>query len=390
MSVHKRVTDRGVRWDVRYRDPGGVQRKKSFLRKADADDFEDDNNSKMRRGLYIDPKAGRVTFKQVAEDWMEAQTHNRSTRQAMELRLRLHVFPVIGKMPVAQIKPSNIQALTKQLEPLAPSYRRVIIVNTSSILSAAVADGLMATNPAAAVKRPKVEPRVIKPWPKAHVHAMYEALPDRWNIVAILGAGLGLRQGEMFGLSPDDVDFLGGKVHVRRQVKVFGDGSMAYAEPKGAKVRTVPLPRSVQDELAAYLVRFPAKTVTLSWDGKVKPGTPKPGTAVTVPLFLTNRESNALNRNYFNAKVWKPALVAAGIEATRDNGCHALRHYYASMLLSGGATIKAVSEYLGHADAAFTLRTYTHRMEENDDNARKAVDAALTANDDDDRKEQQG
>ncbi len=378
MSIHKRTTYRGVRYDVRYRDPDGVQRKKTFLKKADADDFENDNSVRMRRGLYVDPKAGRVTFQQVAEDWLEAQTHNRSTRQAMELRLRLHVFPVIGRMPVGHIKPSNIQALTKQLEALAPSYRRVIMVNTSSILSAAVADGLMATNPAAAVKRPRVEPRKVIPWPRAQVHAIYEGLPDRCKIVAVLGAGLGLRQGEMFGLSPDDVDFLGGVVHVRRQVKVFADGSMAFAEPKGAKARTVPLPASVRDALAAHLARYPAKEVTLPWDGRVKPGTPRPGTTVTVRLLLTTRESNALNRNYFNRHIWKAALVRAGIAATRDNGCHALRHYYASMLLSGGTTIKAVSEYLGHADPGFTLRTYTHRLSENDDNARKAVDAALT------------
>ena len=47
---------------------------------------------------------------------------------------------------------------------------------------------------------------------------------------------------------------------------------------------------------------------------------------------------------------------------TRANGTHALRHFFASALLDGGESIRAVSEYLGHVDPGFTLRTYTHLM----------------------------
>lgn len=309
MTVHKRAAGKDVRWDVRYRDPAGKQRKKTFTRLSDARAFDADTAATMRRGAYIDPVAGKTTFQQVAEDWLSIQTHNRSTRQATELRLRLHVFPVIGHLPVTHIKPSTVQGLARHLADLAPSYARVILVNVSTILSSAVRDKLLATNPATGVKRPKIEARDVTRWTRAMVHTMYEALPDRWNIVVLLGAGLGLRQGEIFGLSPDDVDFFGSTVHVRRQVKVFADNTSAHAEPKGGKVRDVPLPPSVRDALAAYLTRYPAKDVSLPWDGAVKRGTAKPGELVTVPLFLTNREGNALNRNYFNQHVWKPALA---------------------------------------------------------------------------------
>ncbi len=42
---------------------------------------------------------------------------------------------------------------------------------------------------------------------------------------------------------------------------------------------------------------------------------------------------------------------------------HALRHYYASALLAGGVDIRALSEYLGHHDPAFTLRIYAKARE---------------------------
>ena len=47
---------------------------------------------------------------------------------------------------------------------------------------------------------------------------------------------------------------------------------------------------------------------------------------------------------------------------TRKEGIHQLRHYYASVMLAGGVSIKELAEYLGHSDPAFTLRTYTHFM----------------------------
>lgn len=75
--------------------------------------------------------------------------------------------------------------------------------------------------------------------------------------------------------------------------------------------------------------------------------------------------------------MWKPALGAGGMEPTRENGMHALRHFYASVQLEAGTSIRALAEYLGHADPGFTLRVYTHLMPSSEDRARQAVDAAL-------------
>ncbi|MGB3762211.1 MAG: tyrosine-type recombinase/integrase, partial [Ornithinimicrobium sp.] len=58
-------------------------------------------------------------------------------------------------------------------------------------------------------------------------------------------------------------------------------------------------------------------------------------------------------------------------------GMHALRHWYASVLLDAGESIRAVSEYLGHSDPGFTLRTYTHLMPTSSERTRTAVDAAF-------------
>ncbi len=56
---------------------------------------------------------------------------------------------------------------------------------------------------------------------------------------------------------------------------------------------------------------------------------------------------------------------------------HALRHFYASLLLDGGESVRALSDYLGHADPGFTLRTYTHLMPASEQRTRRTVDRVL-------------
>jgi integrase len=154
-------------------------------------------------------------------------------------------------------------------------------------------------------------------------------------------------------------------------VKLIGH-RLVFAPPKYGKDRQVPLPDSTAEWLDDYETRFPSVAVTLPWKD------PDGGELVTVRLFVTTRERKAVTRTYFNRGIWKPALVKSGVPPTRENGTHALRHLYASVLLDAGESIKAVSEYLGHADPGFTLRIYTHLMPTSAERTRKAIDVALT------------
>ncbi|WP_152361440.1 tyrosine-type recombinase/integrase [Microlunatus speluncae] len=375
-----RVNSQGktvTRYLVRWRGPDGSEHAPGFDRLRDAKIFKANVEADLVRGEYIDPEAGKITFKAYALRWLEAQTFEPLTAEQVKDRLTLHVFPVLGHRELRQIKPSTIQTWIRGLGPvLAETYKGMIFTNVSTVFNAAVDDELIKKNPckAPSVSRPRGKYPKIIPWSCERVHAVRSELPERYRIVATLGAGLGLRQGEIFGLSPADVDFLRGKVEVRRQVKLFRNNRQVFALPKGGKTRTVPLPDSVRDDLAAYLAMFGARSVTLPWR---EPS----GEPVTAELVVTNRESKAMNRNYFNPYIWHKALAAAEVEVTRANGCHALRHFYASTLLDAGETIKALSEYLGHADPGFTLRTYTHLMPSSHDRTRNAIDAVLRVKD---------
>ena len=95
-------------------------------------------------------------------------------------------------------------------------------------------------------------------------------------------------------------------------------------------------------------------------------------------LLFTNPQGGPLRRTRFS-EVWRPAVKAAG--APNGTGFHALRHYYASLLIDGGESVKIVQARLGHATASETLDTYGHLWPDTDDRTRAAVDRGLRASD---------
>jgi hypothetical protein len=139
---------RGKRWRVRWTDPDGRNRERLFERKPDADRHDAAVRADVARGTYVDDAAGRVRLRAYAEQWLAVQTFDASTREAVEYRFRLHVYPTLGDYELRTLaaRPSVIQAWTRGLA-LAPNTARVIFANLSSVLSAAFDDGLIVRNP---------------------------------------------------------------------------------------------------------------------------------------------------------------------------------------------------------------------------------------------------
>lgn len=165
--------------------------------------------------------------------------------------------------------------------------------------------------------------------------------------------------------------FLRRVVHVRRQVRLLRGRHLVFAPPKGGKERDVPLPQPVSLRPATHIAAYPPVSVTLPW--REPAGRPE-----TATVLFTSQRRAAVNKNTFNHG-WRDALDAAKVARGRANGFHALRHYFASVLLADGVDIRALSEYLGHHDPGFTLRTCTHLMPSAPDRMRAAVDRAFAA-----------
>jgi integrase len=364
----------GMRYKVRYITPSGEERSKSFpdgQLKA-AKEWKAQREADLARGTYVDPRSGKILVREFAAEWLANLDVNEASRQDLEKRFRRRIFPYFGNRELGATKPSELRSWDRWLrdEGLSDRYRHTLFGNLSAMFTAAVDDELVVRSPFAgkSVKKPTPTKHKVVPWPERQVWAVQEALHPRFAVTVDLGAGLGLRQGECFGLAVDDVDFLRGVVHVQRQVKKVR-GKHVFALPKYDKSRDVPLSEPVKLALAEHLRRYPPTTVTLPWD---VPG----GPSQSHRLVVSAVRGGVVDAKDFNKDRWKPALRAVGVPCgSYENGMHELRHFFASVLLDQGESIKAVAEWLGHSDPSFTLKTYTHLMPSSDERTKGVIGA---------------
>jgi len=378
----------GKRWRV-----AGIPgvRDRSFVREVDAKAWLKESATDSTRGTFYDPRDGNITLREYVEDtWWPTLRMAPGTKQSMKPRVFNHILPHAGHLPLNRIGHDEIKAwLIRVEQDIDVNTVRTTWRHFSSILQAAHKAKRIPENPFRDedLSPPTAPPSKAKAWPEETVAAVRKALGARYGILVDLAVGAGLRQGECFGFSPDDVD--GDEIHVRRQVVKVG-GKLAFAPPKRGKLRDTVCPPELAAAVKEYANAFPTVEVTLPWVDPDRPSVPwdkRPKETVRL-LVTTTRTSGlsggAINRTTFDDKQWKPALAKAGVidepvveyiqaagkkpwarkewKMPREEGFHVTRHTFASIVLQAPETITQLAAWLGHTDPAFTLRTYTHFM----------------------------
>jgi integrase/recombinase XerD len=232
--------------------------------------------------------------------------------------------------------------------PLSATSAARTVVAVRGFHRFAVADGLVAVDPAAAVRPPTPAKRLPKALPLREVEAILEAAGAAGTTLALrdralleLLYGTGARISEAVGLDLDDLDWGGpdgtGGTDVTDVSAVEGT---VLLRGKGGKQRLVPVGSYAREALDAYVVR-------------ARPGLVRAGSG-TPALFLNSR-GGRLSRQSAWAVLVK-AAERAGVRA--DVSPHTLRHSFATHLLDGGADVRVVQELLGHASVT-TTQIYT-------------------------------
>ena len=101
----------GLRYKVRYLDPDGNEKSRMYPDKCkkQAEDFLLEVESSKREGKYIDPRAGRIKFRQQAENWIKGQSPDRATRGALRSRLDSQIYPHFGDLSISSIKSATVR-----------------------------------------------------------------------------------------------------------------------------------------------------------------------------------------------------------------------------------------------------------------------------------------
>ena len=342
------------KWRARWREyPGGPQRSKHFDRKVDAQRFLTEVEHRLLTGSYTPPAAGQITVADYAAEWTARRHWRASTADRVARELRRWILPTLGQRPLVSLRRSHVEEWAASL-PLAPSSVAVIAQTLGAMLASAVSDERIARNPASGAKLPRVERAPFVPLTVDQVRAIAAATAEHVRAAVVVAAGTGLRQGELFGLVLDRVDFLGRELRVDRQLWTPRQGPPVLAPPKSANAyRTVALSPLVVDALAAHVAAF------------------GPGSDGLVFHANGGRPIGRAMASYHARR----AGAAAGLEGY---GWHDLRHHHASVLLSAGVSPALVAERLGH-DIATLLRTYAHVIRSDEDRVRTIVDEALGA-----------
>jgi integrase len=350
----------GKRWDARWRDDAGKPRHRAFERKLDAENFLAGLRADQARGIrYADPRRGAISVQEYGEDvFLPSMLHLRpNSADTYASHLRNHIYPALGARKMGSITRTDVQHFVSLVSSkVAPTTTETVYAVLRAMMQTAVDDDpqVIPANPCTRIKLPKAGKRVIEPLSAAMIVALHDAVTPRYRVAVALGAGLGLREGEAFGLILPRVDFLRRKVRILSQAQ---RGQLGADLKTDASARVIPADDWVLNEISAHVQRF-----------DTGPG----------EVIVTNRCGRVAQRNAFGT-CWREAVAAAGLPA--GTRFHDLRHFYASTLIAANVNPKVIQARLGHATITETMDTYGHLFPDSEDIGRGAIDAMLASAD---------
>jgi integrase len=342
--AQRRVTSSGaVRWYATYFTPDGRQMVGGgYSTKRDAERAADRLEKDAEGGVVADSGRRKITFAGYVERfyWPAAQNLEPTTLAAYQSNLDKHFLPRFGRMRMANIAASAVQAWVNDASAAGLSPRSVVKYHTflHAIFERAVIDQVIAINPC----RHTVLPKLVKKPKTAITPEQFEALlaeiPDECRLMSLVAIETGMRWGELAALRPVDIDFSRNVVLVRRVVlevpKKISRADVGYVlrdYPKDNEPREVMVGGELCRVIREHMLANGRRDDDL--------------------LFSTSTGA-PISRNTFRTRVWLPAIERSGLR--QRVRFHDLRGAHASWLLAGGADLKVVMDRLGHRQITTT------------------------------------
>ena len=357
------------RWEGRYTagyDPNtGKRINKNVLGKTQAEAREKLKKAMEEcQGLDI-ARRDEYTVATWLKTWYElyAKPNVRTaTANRYELMIETYTIPRIGDIKLAKLTSHDLQKLYKDLlengrvrigkngsPGLSSTTVRSVHLMLHSAFERARKEKLIAANPTEDCIAPKPRKIEMKILPQEHIKAYLDAAKER-DLLPLFYLELvsGLRKGELVALRWDDLDAEQRTISVSKQYVRNPDGTLELTRPKTENsVRLVSIPQVAVDLLIQEHEKHSDNPYMF----------PSP---ITGEMYHPDSVVN----------LHKRLLKDAGLEHLRF---HDLRHTFATTALQNGVDVKTVSSMLGHYDAGFTLRTYTHATRQKQDEAAQTM-----------------
>ena len=346
----KRGKPKKETWSARYKDvvdgaityrrfSGGFKTKKAC--KEAFDYFCAERLAELEKVVISEEKEeekAEITLSQLAESFLNYKKTRvkPTTLSNLAFNINKHLLPQLGDCIVNEITPVDLVNWQNSLSEYSYEYRTTLNASMKALFlhGEKIYD---LKNPAKKVDafRQTEKKKEMLFWTpeefnKFIVHVPSEMLSLYFRFLYISGC----RKGEGLALTWEDFDFQKNIVHITKNV-YYEKGSRAkITTPKNiSSVRDITMPGWFMAELKAYR------------DARISNATDY-AFGTSEPLLPTS-----IN------KPFNEAIKMAGVKKIR---VHDLRHSCASLLISKGFSIVAVSNRLGHASTKETLDTYAH------------------------------
>lgn len=355
------IVKRGTSWDYRLRvpDPQTGKTKQvrvtGFRTEKEAKEARDKARAAIATGTYVLPS--RVTVEEFLAKWIEvhALTLKPTTEADYRQRIRLYIVPLLGQVPLANLRPSDVQRFYADLRKGGGENGRPLsaksVGNIGALLKCALqyavdVELLLQRNPASRVPMPKGESVRNSTWSSKELGTFLDGISEhRLYAFFRLAAYTGARRSELLGLKWEDVDLDGRRLTIVRVRVKARDGVQELGSTKGGDGRrSVTLDAETVEALRTHRVRQLQERLALGSDWTdtghvftqedglpIDPDTPS-------QLFAKRRQR-------------------LGLPAQR---LHDLRHVHATELLRAGVPLHVVADRLGHRDAMVTATIYAH------------------------------
>jgi integrase len=291
--------------------------------------------------------ASREPFEDYARRWLDtyrgrtSRGFSESTRTTYRRDIENWAIPYFRGCRLEEIEPPDVRAFIGHLDEaeLRATSIRSILAPVKAMYATAVEDGAVRVNPTVNVRigvgRKDIEPgREIRAMTRVELAEVLGRIPEDSRLLFELLAHTGLRISEAIGLTWADVEFgESPRLLVRRQ-DCRGEIGPLKSEQS---CRDIPLSPGMARRLGA-----------------------ERGSRADSDRVFTSPQGFPLAYGNIRRRVLVPAVEAAGHPWVTF---HTFRHTCASLLFEAGRDVKQVAEWLGHADAGFTLKVYVHLMD---------------------------
>jgi integrase len=359
-------------WAATVLLPTGRRVTKSHERRTWVADWAADLEADIRRGDWIDPRAGRITVGELWDRYGEDRRLELASRRRDESHWRCHVAPYWARTPIGGILTPDVTAWVTKMEKAkvgAPTIEGSVGV-LRALLKIAVDARLVRFNSAAGVAVPRRDAHLDRILEPDEMQSLLEALdrtspgrPDARLFCELLRY-CGLRWEEAAAVDRDHVVMRKGLLLIGPVVE--RDGTIRPYPKTPAGEREVPVDDDLWPRLRAHVLT-------------IEPG----------ELIFTTRAGRPLDYSNWHRDVWTPALrgrperrrvrghahrpAIAGAELDDPQPTpHDLRHGYGTELAEAGVPVHEIMVLMGHESLASAQR-YLHAGKDRHDRARQAI-----------------